>query len=114
MYNVGQHVQVGLDVLLSPNTPSGHYLRHIACQLARLQIEANLRLRQGSPDRQIQDEVAEGNYDLIVIGSEPHGRLYRLLLGEIVTPMLRWIDRPLLIARPPEISARKEHERPVL
>jgi len=100
MYNMGQHIQVGLDVLLSPNTPSGHYLRHIAERLARQQIECNLRVRQGNPDRQIQDEVAEGAYDLIVIGSEPHGRLYRLLLGEIVTPLLRWVDRPLLIARP--------------
>jgi nucleotide-binding universal stress UspA family protein len=99
MYNMGQHIQVGLDVLLSPNTPSGYFLRCIAHQLARLQIEANLRLRQGKPDQQIREELAEGNYDLVLIGSEPHGRLYRLLLGEIVTPMLRWIDRPLLIAR---------------
>ena len=111
MYNMGQHIQVGLDVLLSPNTPSGHYLRHIAQQLARQQIECYIHVRQGSPDRQIQDEVAEGGYDLIVVGSEPHGRLYRLLLGEIVTPLLRWVDRPLLVARPVNgaVAAAKEY-----
>jgi nucleotide-binding universal stress UspA family protein len=107
MYNLGNRVQTGLDVLLSPNTPSGNYLRYVAQQLKHWQIDGNLHLRQGDPEWQIRDEVAEGNYDLVVIGAEPRGRFYRRLLGELVTPLLRWIDRPLLIARPPLLNTKK-------
>ena len=107
MYSLGNRVQTGLDVLLSPNTPSGNYLRYIAQQLKHWQIDGNLHLRQGDPDRQIRDEVAEGDYDLILIGAEPHGRFYRAQLGEMVKPLLCWIDRPLLIARPPLLNTQK-------
>ena len=107
MYSLGNRVQTGLDVLLSPNTTSGNYLRYVAQQLKHWQIDGNLHLRQGEPDRQIRDEVAEGSYDLVLIGAEPHGRFYRRLLGELVTPLLRWIDRPLLIARPPLLNTKK-------
>ena len=107
MYRMGNRVQAGLDVLLSPNTPSGRHLRHIAEQLKKWQIEGDLHLRQGEPDWQIRDEVAEGNFDLILIGAEPHGRLYRFLLGELVGPLLCWVDRPLLIAQPPHLGVEK-------
>jgi nucleotide-binding universal stress UspA family protein len=106
MYSLGNRVQTGLDVLLSPNTLSGNFLRYVAQQLEQWQIEGNLRLRQGHPDRQIRDEVAEGNYDLVLIGAEPHGRLYRRLLGDLVTPLLRWIERPLLLAHPPLLNTK--------
>ena len=111
MHSVGNHIQAGLDVLLSPNTPSGRQLRHIAGQITQWQIEVDLHLRQGEPDWQIRDEVAEGAYDLILIGAEPHGRLYRFLLGELVGPLLSWVDRPLLIARSPQTCLEKEHGR---
>ncbi len=101
MYRMGNRVQAGMDVLLSPSTPSGRHLRQIAQQLEELQIEGDLHLRQGEPDWQIRDEVEEGNYDLILIGAEPHGRIYRFLLGELVAPLLWWMDRPLLIAQLP-------------
>ncbi len=107
MYTLGNRIQTGLDVLLSPNTPSGCYLRLIAKQLAQKEVEARLHLRQGDPAHQIQEEIAEGNYDLVLLGAEPHGRFYRLLLGELVAPLLRWINRPLLIARPLQ-SARPQ------
>jgi nucleotide-binding universal stress UspA family protein len=109
MYNLGNRVQTGLDELLSPNTPSGNYLRYIAQQLNHWQIDGNLHLRQGDPNRQIRDEVAEGSYDLVLIGAEPRGRFYRRLLGELVTPLLRWVDRPLLIAQPLRLNTKKSY-----
>ena len=51
--------------------------------------------------------MEEGTYDLVLIGAEPHGRFYRRLLGELVMPLLRWIDRPLLIAQPPLLTTKK-------
>ena len=111
MYRMGNRVQAGLEVLLSPNTPSGRHLRHIAQQLEQWQIEGDLHLRQGEPDWQIRDEVAVGNYDLILIGAEPHGRIYRFLLGELVAPLLCWVDRPLLIAQPSHQGVEKGNGR---
>ncbi len=111
MYRLGNRVQAGLDVLLSPNTPSGRHLRHIAGQLKQWQIESDLHLRQGEPDWQIRDEVAEGKYDLVLIGAEPRGRIYRFLLGELVGPLLCWIDRPLLVAQPPHLGVENGNGR---
>ncbi len=46
MYSLGNRLQTGLGVLLSPNTPSGKHLRRIAQQLVCLQIVSDLHLRQ--------------------------------------------------------------------
>jgi nucleotide-binding universal stress UspA family protein len=109
MYGRGNRVQTELDILLPSNTPSGKHLRRIAEQLKQWQIAGDLHLRQGEPGWQIRDEVTEGNYDLILIGAEPRGRLYRFLFGELIGPLLYWIDRPLLIARFPHLGAQKEY-----
>lgn len=110
LYRVGNRVQTGLDILLSPNTVSGQQLRSLAQQCLQHQIETEIRLRQGEPDSQIRDEVYERNPDLVLIGAEPFGRFYHLLLGELVAPLLRWIDRPLLIAQPMPDGAQKACE----
>jgi nucleotide-binding universal stress UspA family protein len=104
MHNLGNRIQPEMNVLLSPNTPSGHKVNQIVQQLLRRQIEYALHLGQGKPDLQIREEVSQGNYDLIIIGSEPYGRVCRLLLGELVAPLLRWVDLPLLIACPPPLA----------
>ena len=100
MHTLGNRIQPEMNVLLSPNTPSGHELNQIVKELIRRKIEYALHLHQGKPDHQIREEVSQGNYDLIIIGSEPYGRFYRLFLGELVAPLLRWVDLPLLIACP--------------
>ena len=92
--------ETALGELLSPKTQPGQQLRCLSQRLAQWQIEGTLRLRQGEPEWQIRWEVAEGDYDLIVIGAESHGRWHRLLVGGLVGPMLCWMNRPLLIARP--------------
>ena len=92
--------ETALGELLSPNTQPGQQLRCLSQRLAQWQIDGALRFRQGEPGWQIRWEVAEGNYDLIVIGAEPHGRCQPWLMGELVAPMLSWLNRPLLIARP--------------
>jgi hypothetical protein len=111
LYRVGNRVQTGLDILLSPNTVSGQQLRCLAQQCLQQQIETDIRLRQGEPDCQIRDEVYERNPDLVLIGAEPFGRFYHLLLGELVTPLMRWIDRPLLIAQPMPVDAQTDYEQ---
>ena len=112
MHRLGNHVQTGLDVLLSPNTPAGQSLRRLTQRLTAWQISGDLHLRQSEPEWQIREEVAEGNYDLLVIGAEPHGRLHHLLSDELVGPLLHWVERPLLIAQSPQFIAEEVYEQP--
>jgi len=92
--------ETALGELLSPYTQPGQLLRYLSHRIAQWQIDGTLRFRQGEPEWQIRWEVMDGNYDLIVIGGEPYGRCQPWLMSELVVPMLSWLNRPLLIARP--------------
>ncbi len=93
------HMPHGVADWLTTDTPLGRQLRRIARRLVNWEIEGKLRFRQGTPDWQIESEVAEENYDLIVIATDPDDWWLRRLLGELVSPLLHWIDRPVLIAK---------------
>jgi nucleotide-binding universal stress UspA family protein len=89
----------GLMDWLATDTPLGRQLRRLARLLGNWEVEGTLRFRQGSPLEQIQHEVAEGDYDLIVIAADPPDWWLRRLLGEVVNPLLHRADRPVLIAK---------------
>lgn len=99
MYVLGSRGQPELDVLLSPNTPIGSKIRQVGAALTRAGISWEIRQQRGKPDWQIRQELADGAYDLLVIGAESGGRLYRWFVGELVPPLLRWSTVPVLIAR---------------
>lgn len=100
MYHDMARMEQGLAALLATDTALGRQMRRVARRLVNWEIEGTLRLRQGPPDWQIRREVAEGDYDLIAIAAEPHGPWLRRLLGEVIGPLLRCADRPVLIAKP--------------
>lgn len=100
MYRDVARMEQGLAALLATDTALGRQMRRVARRLVNSEIEGTLQLRQGPPDWQIRREVAEGDYDLIAIAAEDHGRWLRRLLGEVVGSLLRWADRPVLIAKP--------------
>ena len=87
-------------LLLSPATFSGAYLQAYAQRLGKLGIEGNICQRVGPADWQIRSEMAQDDFDLVLIAEESTSRAVRWLLGELVTPLLGWLKRPLLLARP--------------
>lgn len=89
----------GLTNWLGTDTPLGCQLRRIAGQLANWDIEGTLHFRQGSPSSQIQREVLEGEPDLIVVAADSSNWLLRRIPGQLINPLLRWVDRPVLIAK---------------
>jgi len=99
MYDRWARMRGGLDVLLTTDTALGREMRRVARWLVDWEVEGTLRLRQGAPDQQIRYQVAQGDYDLIVVAARPNGRR-RWLLGERVLSLLRWADRPVLVAKP--------------
>lgn len=90
----------GLSDWLVTDTPLGQQLRRIAQQLVTWEIEGKLRFRQGLPEWQIKAEVTEGEPDLIVLAADPEDWWLRRILGRLVGPLLDWVDRPVLIAKP--------------
>ncbi len=100
MCNQAARMQCGLADWLATDTPLGRQLRRIVHRLVNWGTEGTLRFRQGSPDRQIQCEVAAGDYDLILIAADHSSWWLRRLLGELVCPLLRWTDRPVFVAKP--------------
>jgi nucleotide-binding universal stress UspA family protein len=100
MYGGCARMQQGLDALLTTDTALGRQMRRVARWLVDWEVEGTLRLRQGAPDQQIRREITTGDYDLIAVAARPRDRWRRWLLGDGVAPLLRWADRPVLIAQP--------------
>jgi nucleotide-binding universal stress UspA family protein len=95
----------GLPALLSNDTPLGWQVRRAARHLADWEVKGSLRLRQGPPDWQIRREIAEGDYDLIVVAATRCPRWLhwqtRVSLGlgqNLLGHILHWADRPVLVA----------------
>jgi nucleotide-binding universal stress UspA family protein len=94
----GRHTCALSDLLAGHSLP-GKYVRRVLRRLVDAGVNATLKLNQGSPERQVRQEVKQEVYDLIIISAEPSGRLLEKRLEPLITPLLMWTERPLLIAR---------------
>lgn len=101
LYNVGTQIQAPLNMLLTIDAPVGVQLRRILFTLKNAGVEASLQQHSGKPNEQIAQEIAASAPDLIVIAAEKKSKLWRWWMGELVEPLLQWIDRPVLIVRKP-------------
>lgn len=99
MYKGLSRMGQGLPALLATDTALGRGMRQVARQLVAWEIDGTLRLRQGVPDLQIRREVIEVDPDLVVVGTRPCARSVRRLAGDLVQPLVRWADRPVLVAQ---------------
>jgi nucleotide-binding universal stress UspA family protein len=99
MYREGGRVQTPLELLLQTDSPIGIQMRRILRRLQHAGVEGRLQQHQGTPDEQIERELAVGNHDLVIVAAERKPKLWRWWMGELVEPLLRWIDRPVLIVR---------------
>lgn len=82
---------------------SGAHLEQCLRQLEKSGIQASLRFRQGKPVQQISDELAQGDYDLLVIAAEAEGNFVNRLLTTIEAHHLH-AERPIFILKPPTCS----------
>jgi nucleotide-binding universal stress UspA family protein len=99
MYREGSRIQTRLDILLATDAPVGVQLRRILRRLQSANIEGRLQQHWGTPNEQIEREIAAADHDLVVIGAEKQSKFWRWWLGELVEPLVRWLDRPILIVR---------------
>jgi nucleotide-binding universal stress UspA family protein len=98
-YLPSTRTETDFSTVLATNTEPGRQLQRLARGLTDGQVKSIVRLRQGQPETQLGQELAEESYDLIVLAAEPEDGLLRRMLGEFVGPLLRWVDRPVLIVK---------------
>lgn len=89
----------GLNNWLTSDTPLGQQLRQIEQRLAGWSIEGRLRFRSGWPEAQIKEEIHESNPDLVIMAADPAQWWQKSIAGRLVTPLLKWVDRPVLVAK---------------
>lgn len=99
LYRRGTTFQPPLSVFADSSNGHDSWLDRYTERLKALGIAGTMRLRQGTPVEQIHREVHAGMHDLIVIAAESPSHWERLFLGELVGPLLNWVDRPVLVAR---------------
>lgn len=103
VYRLGAKLEPNLVNLLSSETELGKKLRRISQLLVEGEIEGTLKLREEPAYWQIRWEVLDGDYDMLIMGREPRNPFMRNMLGELVKPLLSWIDRPILITKSPPV-----------
>ena len=99
-YAYGRSIQLQERVILDEGISLGKFLNRTIRKLREADIPFELKLEEGEPHTQIEKALAAHDPELVIIAGEPYGRFLRLFLGELITPLLRTLNRPILIAVP--------------
>ena len=94
------HHQLNPGNLLVSTCPLGKRLREIIDQLNRHDVQGTLRIRHEPIDQQVQSEILENQYDVIVVGANPQNLVQHWVIGETINPLLHWANVPILLAKP--------------
>jgi nucleotide-binding universal stress UspA family protein len=101
MYQGLPDMGVQIPRIIEGNSELG---RHLQCLVVRLEaygIGVVVKMTEGVPKWVIQQEMIEGDYDLVSVAAEPGNWLRRIFLSSVVEPVLGFARRPIFIARPP-------------
>src|SRR5215472_14216203 len=74
-------------------------LAEAASALAAAGVPADTTLKVGNPAEEIIAAGDEGDVDLILVGSTGAGRAVRFLLGSVSDRVVRYANRPVMVAR---------------
>ena len=85
--------------LMEIGTWEGVHLQEALAILAEMDVLGEARVRHGLVVDEVVDETCEGDYDLVVVGSQPVGGWMRFLLSDVSQQIIDCTDRPVLVAR---------------
>ena len=97
MYRIGKTIQPQERIIMAEGSATNKILNRYMWQMRQAGVDFELKLQEGEPLEQIEQSIAAEDHDLVIIAQEPYGRLQRFFLGEIITPLLHALDRPILI-----------------
>ena len=87
------------EELMRGDTWEGSLLREALSILTEMDVPGEARVRHGLVLDEIVDETREGDYDLVVVGSQPVQGWMRFLLNDVSQQIIGCTDRPVLVAR---------------
>ena len=87
------------EQLMSGDTWEGVHLREALVILSGMDVPAEALVRHGLVVDEIVDETCEGDYNLVVVGSQPVEGWMRFLLNNVSQQVIGCTDRPVLVAR---------------
>lgn len=74
--------------------------------------DAVLHVRLGSPARELVQVAVDVEADMIVVGTHGRTGLEKFLLGSVAEELTRIAPLPVVVARPKDLSGRKQTARP--
>jgi nucleotide-binding universal stress UspA family protein len=93
-------VPTGAGVAPPPDLTESHAaLLRRALEAVPGDVGVTTRLEHGDPAAAILARVAEGAFDLVVMGSHGHSRVHRALLGSVSERVLKAATVPVLLMR---------------
>jgi len=97
MYQGLNRMRYSLSEILQSQSRLCCRLHRISDLLCRNSIHGEIHLKQGHVDFAIQEEIEESEIDLIVTAKPKKRRFSFMIDDDIVTRMLSWIERPVLL-----------------
>ncbi len=100
-YPLANEVREHWRELLETDTPQARRLKESLGTLREMGVGTEVRLRHGPVVHEILEEIREGDYDLVGVGSPYATRsLRRLYRPNVAVGVAEAAERPVLIARP--------------
>ena len=100
MYAGLPSMRLGLEQMLSHDTPIGQHLRDMAASAQVMGVKTELELRHGFVAEEILRACEMRRPDLVVVGAAPGGLSFdRIMLDEIAPQVMGSVPVPLLIVR---------------
>lgn len=99
-YPLAQKIHENRDNLMQIDTPQTRNLMAALNDARKMGIITDLRLRDGNPVTEIEEEVRTGDYDMIGLGS-PHSarNLRKMYMPNVTAEVAEAVNRPVLVAR---------------
>jgi len=89
-----------IEALLSPHTDVGGWLRFTNQQFVQRHISSEIRIRQGEPTWQVEQELTEKSYDLVIVmAGKVHNGIQWLPEDMLINAVWESVSCPVLVAR---------------
>lgn len=99
-YPLAQKVHTHRDNLMQIDTPQTRNLKAALNDGRQAGIITDLRLRDGNPVTEIEEEVRTGDYDMIALGSPYSAHsLRQMYMPNVTAEVAEAVNRPVLVAR---------------
>jgi nucleotide-binding universal stress UspA family protein len=101
MYAGLEEVVENLTEFLQTDTLEAQAMRQTAAYLTKMDVDVNLELAHGLPERELLRLAQNQDADLLVIGSSWAAQpIHRLFMRNITEQVLMNTKRPVLVVRP--------------